>query len=139
MQQETIRARLVQRIGNARDAHAFAEASAEVWRRIDLELVPVIGTRGVEVLFSRALYLTSARFPWLAMAGNSQDGALQLAWFKAAVERAEAVAAAEASCAVLATFTELLSALIGVALTERLLDPVWALLPPAPTLENENS
>lgn len=137
MRREVIRARLVQRIGDASDGNTFVEATADVWRGIAAELIPVIGVRGVDVLYSRALYLTSASFPWLAMTGSQEDGAAELADLKARLATAEAAVAAEASFALLATFTELLSALIGEALTDRLLNPVWVPQPPASTPENE--
>lgn len=136
MRRKVIRARLVQRIGDASDGNSFVEATADVWREIAAELIPVIGVRGVDVLFSRALYLTSVRFPWLATTGDQEDGD-ELADLKARLAAAEAVVAAEASFALLATFIELLSALIGEALTDRLLTPVWEPQPPASTPENE--
>jgi hypothetical protein len=44
--------------------------------------------------------------------------------------------AAEASAALLATFTELLATLIGAPLTDRLLDPVWTASAPPVGREN---
>jgi hypothetical protein len=93
----------------------------------------VIGTRGVDILFSRSLHVTSKTFPCLAIAGNYGDSAAPLASVKARIETCELTVATEASYFLLVTFTELLAALIGESLTERLLDPVLA----PPPLEQE--
>lgn len=135
MLRDAIRATLAHRAGDSPDAGTVAEATISTWHQMVAQLAPVIGVRGVDVLFSRALHLTSASFPWLAIAGEQGDGAAQQASFRAQLEIHETVVAAEASCALLVTFTELLATLIGGPLTERLLRPVWA--PPSPASEQE--
>ena len=132
---EAIRRTLANRAGSAPDARAVAEGTLSIWSQVAAQLVPVNGARGVEVLFSRSLHLTSAAFPWLAIARNSGDSVGSLASFTARLEAREAAAAAEASHALLVTFTELLATLIGESLTQRLLSPVWA--PPSSTSEQE--
>lgn len=131
MLREAIRMTLAHRAGDAPDASAIANATLDAWQEVAARLAPVIGARGVDVLFGRALYLTSATFPWLAMTGEYGDGAARLASFRARLETHEAAVAAEAGYVLLATFTELLATLIGTSLTERLLSPVWAPAPPA--------
>jgi hypothetical protein len=112
-----------------------AEATLIIWRRMAALLAPVIGVRGVDVLFSRALQLTSKAFPCLAIAGAQGDSAVLLANLKAKLAANATNDAMEAGHALLVTFTELLSTLIGESLTERLLSPVLA--SPAPISEQE--
>jgi hypothetical protein len=99
-------------------------------------LAPVIGVRGVDVLFRRSLHLTSARFPWLVVAGDEAAGAAALlAALEARLTNRAPDVAAEASRALLVTFVELLAGIIGEPLTDRLLGAVWA--PATPTSEPE--
>jgi hypothetical protein len=126
---ESIRTTLALRAGSVPDARATAEAAAATWRRVDLQLAPVIGARGLTVLFSRALHQTSAVFPWLAGGVDREGSADPLHCVMASLAGQPAAAAAEASYALLLTFAELLAALIGEPLTERLLAPVWTARP----------
>ena len=128
-----------QRIGEASDARAVAEAAAGTWDQVAAALVPVIGVRGVYALFNRALNLISATSPWLVIDGGQGDDGARVAEFKACLESQEAAVAAEAARAVLAKFIELLSGLIGAALTERLLMPIWAAEAPVAKVEDEAS
>lgn len=123
---ETMRSMLVQIAGDAPSSSAAAEAMLGTWHQMAVRLVPVIGVRGVDAILGRALHLTRAAFPWLAIAGGDDDGAAQLASFAARLETSDAAAAAEVSHALLLNFIELLAGLIGESLTERLLGPVWA-------------
>jgi hypothetical protein len=90
------------------------------------QLAPVIGSRGFEVLFGRALHMTSTTFPWLEVGANRSVGGSPLPSLEGCLARQDPAAAAEASYTLLLTFTELLTALIGESLTTRLLAPVWA-------------
>jgi hypothetical protein len=91
------------------------------WRRISAQLVALIGESGFCALFGRALRTMAVRFEWLSVnpARKSIDGLLS------ALERdlagAERTVADIANAELLNTFTRQLSALIGEALTARLL------------------
>jgi hypothetical protein len=122
---ETIRATLAQRGGDAPDASAVAEATASTWRQVAALLTPVIGARGVEVIFRRALSLTSKDFSWLALGEPQGDSAALLVSLQALLAGQEPDVAVEAACALLMTFFELLITLIGESLTEHLVSPVW--------------
>ena len=126
MQHEAILRTLVQGAGEVPDAKTVADAMLKTWHRMAMRLTPVIGTRGVEALFSRALHITSKDFPWLAVTVNDGNGAAILANLKVHLVAREADVALNASYTLLMTFTELLTTLIGESLTSRLLDPVWA-------------
>lgn len=134
-----IRGALVHRAGNVPDAGAVANATLELWNQVAALLAPVIGTRGVDVLFSRSLYLTGSVFPLLVIAaGDQRDMADLLGGVNARLASCETNEAIEASHALLVTFTELLATLIGESLTEQLLRPAWAVSPPASVQETES-
>ena len=122
---ETIRITLARRAGEVPDASTVAAATLNIWQLVDAKLVPVIGTTGVEVLFIRSLHLTSAAFPWLAIAETQRESAALLTSVKTRLAEHETHTATEAAYTLLVTFTELLSTMIGESLTERLLSPVW--------------
>lgn len=137
MHHETIRRTLAQGAGDSPDARAIAESVLGVWHQMAHRLVPVIGTRGVDAVLNRSLYLTSKTYPWLAIACNGENSALLIAGLRECIASRETVDATEASQTLLANFTELLATLIGVSLTLRLLAPVW--VPPAPDSEQEKA
>jgi hypothetical protein len=91
------------------------------WRGIGIQLVPLIGESGLCALFGRALRTLAVRYEWLSVdtARKSIDALL------VALERdmagVESAVADIANAELLNTFTRQLSALIGEALTARLL------------------
>ncbi len=127
---EAIRRTLAQRAGDPPEARAVVEATLSTWHDIASRLAPVIGRRGVEVLFRRSLHLTSDTFPLPVSIGEDETSASLVANFRSRLASREQHAAAEAGYTVLVTFTDLLATRSGDALTERLLSPVWA-PPPA--------
>lgn len=131
MNRQIIRRTLLQRAGGLADAGAIADATLSIWADAALQLAPVIGAQGADVLFRRSLHITSKTFPWLAVAGNGVVNAVLAANLQARLAGREAAVAIEASEALLVAFTELLASLIGSPLTEHLLAPIWALPSPA--------
>jgi hypothetical protein len=132
---EAIRVTLAQRAGVAPDASAVAEATTSTWSQVAALLTPVIGARGVDVIFRRSLYLTSKAFPWLAFGEEHRDSAALLESLKARLAGRDTDVAAEAGYILMVTFIELLTTLIGESLTERMVSPVWA--PPLQPAEQE--
>jgi hypothetical protein len=120
-----IREALIRLTGNATDVHAIADATVINWHQMAARLAPMIGARGVDTLFDRALHLTSRTFPWLAVVGADRDSQTLLASLKTHLTSQEPAVGAAAAAALLVTFTELLASLVGDSLTERLLGPVW--------------
>ena len=135
---EAIRRTLEARAGGAPDAAAVAEATIDTWHQVADRLAPVIGMQGVNVLLSRSLHLTSAAFPWLVNPGDRGSNAAQLATLEARLAGCKPEASAEAGCALLVTFTELLTTLIGEPLAGRLLSPVWEPQSSAPEREAQS-
>lgn len=111
-------------------ADQIAEVSARLWLDIDQALNPIIGRRGVAALYSRGLQLAAATFPCLkALAPAAAAATLDPAPLRIALAQQDAGLAAAASLATLQAFHGVLCSLVGAALTERLLHPVWALSP----------
>jgi hypothetical protein len=132
---ETIRSTLAHHTRDAPDAIVVAEATTDAWRRVTALLTPIIGARGIDVIFRRSLYLASKSFPWLAFGEEHGGSAVLLVNLKARLAGRDTESAIEASCTLGVTFIELLTTLIGESLTERLVRPVWAF--PSPPSEQE--
>lgn len=132
---EMIRRTLAHHAGTAPDPDTVAEATFIIWNLVATQLTPVIGTKGVDILFRRSLHLTTFSFPWLAMAEAFEDTPSMLSSTKTRLASQETRVSTEAGCALLITFTELLKTLIGESLTGRLLGKIW--VSPSPTTEQE--
>jgi len=128
----------MQRAGDALEASVVAEATLGILQQIASQLTPVIGSRGVDALFRRSLHLTRTFLPWLVQSEVSDDSTVLLASLKAGLADLEPNAAIEASHALLMTFTNLLTSLIGKSLTKRLLSQVWVPLSPASEQETKS-
>ena len=102
----------------------IAQTAREVWQRIEASLTPIVGQRGVAALCRRSLLLSSDRPPpgMIDLDVTSVD---VLAELQRASERQTAEVAMEMNAAMLETFRELLTKLIGASLAERLLRPAW--------------
>jgi hypothetical protein len=117
-----VRRTVLEGAGDRPDAVAVARSTVATWRQLDARLAPVIGKRGVEVLFVRATHLSSRSFPWLG--GNRDAVGNPLETLRGRLESREGPVAADAACTVLVTFAALLATLIGDSLSKRLLAPV---------------
>ena len=99
-----------------------SEAAIRTWEQVEWRLVPIIGQDGFRALYRRGLYLTSAAFPWLTAPRPTRADS-PLADLKLRLDGETPLRAAEASRALLTTFTRLLTDLIGAALTQHILKP----------------
>lgn len=120
----------------AADSATVAAVSVRTWTRVVAQLAPIIGPRGVDSLFRRSVQLTRAEYPWLEAGPETPDGDFPAETFEGCLAVRDSEAAAEASIELLAAFTELLEALVGPGLTQRLLDPVWIVPSPPETKES---
>jgi hypothetical protein len=109
--------------GLASDASRAAHALplVQTWSRLGRQLVPLIGDNGFGALFGRTLRLVAPAYPWLSVDASRKAGAALLAALEADLAAADAAAACAANGALMSTFTRQLGALIGPALTARLL------------------
>jgi hypothetical protein len=121
--------------GDRANASVVAEAAIHAWIRTALELTPVIGQEGVRALYARCMVLARSTYPWLPASELSASQAKALADLRQSLEGREPAEALEASIAFLTLVAELLGALIGEALTTRLLRSAWGNDVPDPTTQ----
>lgn len=96
-------------------------AALTQWSSVVAALSPIIGLRGVTALFHRSLKLQQAEHACLASVRIDVQQPDALATMEAALLEESEAAAAAAHEALLKTFIDLLGALIGPALAERLI------------------
>ncbi|RNF83338.1 hypothetical protein EER27_12665 [Lysobacter psychrotolerans] len=106
------------------------------WQEVDAVLSPVIGQRGVAMLYKRSLFLIGSAHPWLAGMHQGVQPTVDLEALKSAFAQQSSANAATAGGDFLQTFYELLTSLVGPSLTERLLRPVWAHFPSGPPAQD---
>ena len=104
----------------------IAELTAVICRDIDAALTPIIGRLGAAALLNRSLHLTARTHGWLAVLGEGDQMAFDMAALKLALAQQTSAEAAASSALFLTTFNDMLIKLIGASLAERLLHPVWA-------------
>ena len=117
-------------------ARAIAERNSATWRHFDTMLSPIIGHGGVAALYRRSLFLVRADHPWLP---GAHDGALdpvEFAELESAIAEQTAHDAKVATETLVNNFRDLLSDLVGPALTERLLRPVPSLTSHGDTVQD---
>lgn len=91
------------------------------WVRIKDQLVPLIGELGFCALFGRAARLLAARYDWIDVDASRKSAFALLAALEQAMAAVDPAEARIANAELMATFTRQLSALVGEALTARLL------------------
>jgi hypothetical protein len=126
---------LRQLIDSALAIHAGAsqdivvEQALQKWEQLARHLSPLIGEAGFCALYGRALRLTSQRDcqPAAAASSGALAGSISqlLTSLKQTLTAAGPDNAGNANAALLATFTRLLSTLIGEAMTIRLMNAAW--------------
>ncbi len=117
---------LATRVGEDADAAQIAGALLTIWVEIDRVLAPIIGERGVALLYKRSIYLTMQSHPWLSHTHEGAETAMHLEGLEAAFAQQSNSDAAAAGHALLLKFHQLLASLIGPSLTQRLLRSVLA-------------
>jgi hypothetical protein len=106
------------------DAERVADVAASTWREIHVVLSPVIGAGGVAALYQRAQHLIRGAYPWLAAVRDDPLRAVEFADLQRALSQQTSAQIVAANGALLQSFSDLLTSLIGVSLTERLLRSV---------------
>ncbi|MEO6138631.1 MAG: hypothetical protein ABIP11_08225 [Luteimonas sp.] len=106
------------------DAARIARRTVAILHAIDAAMAPIISQRGVSALYQRSLFLIRPGFPWLVAV---YEGALvpgDFSTLQTALAEQSAEDAMLGTTALLNTFHDLLSSLIGESLTERLLGSI---------------
>jgi hypothetical protein len=91
------------------------------WSRLGRQLVPLIGEGGFVALFNRSARLLAPPRAWLSIDASRRTSALLLAALEQDLAAADPGEAAATHEALMNTFVRQLGALIGPALTARLL------------------
>jgi hypothetical protein len=104
----------------------IAGLAIRIWESIADELTPIIGEDGFTILYARALYINQSVFPWLAAGQAPQQDDSQFASLRLSLEGRTNTEVVEASKALLVTFTDILSVLIGEQLTAGILRSAWS-------------
>lgn len=115
---------LMQRVRSGANSAALADGVIDVWRQIENVLVPILGRRGMTVLFKRALSVTGKTVPWLAVVDQQSMTEMDFDALRTACAAQPANAVADGARAFFKSFYDLLSSLIGASLTAQLLSPV---------------
>ena len=133
---QLIAAILADRTRNDVGAEGVSRGVVSLCENIGAALAPIVGRRGVAVLYKRSLFLTSREHPVLSGMHEDVQSTMDpspLAAVLASLSEAEANAV---GAALLQSFYELLGSLVGTSLTERLLSALWNhTLNDQPTLE----
>ena len=94
-------------------------------RSIDVALAPIISQRGVAALYRRSLFLVRPGHPWLVTVYDAAAIPGDFDALHGAVAGQSAHVALDGTAALLTTFHDLLTSLIGESLTARLLHSIW--------------
>ncbi|MET3109195.1 hypothetical protein AAKU67_004352 [Oxalobacteraceae bacterium GrIS 2.11] len=118
----------------------WGDESMLLWERLSVELVPIIGDSGFSALYKRSLTLTGVKFPWILESDTKLQVNTSFNGFITLLKHREVHEATETIILLLVVFTDLLTTLIGLSLTTRILFSAWgddAFDLPAPEQKNE--
>ena len=122
---QRIAAILANRVPNGAGADAVARCVVSLCTDIGAALAPIVGSRGVAVLYKRSLFLTSREHPALSGMHENVQSTMDLSPLAAALASLSEAEANAVGAALLQSFYELLGSLVGLSLTERLLGALW--------------
>jgi hypothetical protein len=120
------------------DSSAIAGVLVRDFRHIDGLLTPILGQRGVALLFQRSLRQAGTSHRWLGGDPEPGQAGFDLDAVKASLEARDGAEAKLGATALLRAFHDLLASLIGQTLTERLLGPVWTTSPTPPSAQDDS-
>lgn len=96
------------------------------WRTLATHFSPLVGETGFGALFGRALRVCGPEHAWLGGTAAPSSVAALLTALEEKLASVDTAQAAQGNAALLTAYITLLSAMIGEALTTRLLDSAWA-------------
>jgi hypothetical protein len=115
---------MTQQVGLRPDPDRIASAAITVYTQLLSTLSPLLGELGSAALLCRSLRLTETAFPCYTEVRRAEADGLLYA-VGVCLRRQASDIASEASIALLATYLELLTTLIGERLTRQLLQEEW--------------
>lgn len=102
-------------------APGAVERLLQRWHWLAEKLTPLVGERGFCALYGRAVRLVLPSFGWLTASQPCTSITSLLETLRGDLSSVDGITAAAGNTALFTTFTKLLTALIGEALTNRLL------------------
>ena len=105
----------------------IAETAIGMLLPLAKNLTVIIGYNGFKALFDRGLHTAGKKYPWLVAAEDSSDRLSGPESLKAALCEQEPHEASQATALLFSTLLDLLVALIGQALTLKLLSASWGI------------
>lgn len=120
-----IAAVLANRIRSQAGADSAAKCVASLCEDIGIALTPIVGPRGVAALYKRSLFLTSHEHPVLSGLHEGLHTTMDVSRLTTTLTALSEAEANTVGTALLQSFYELLSSLVGLSLTERLLSSLW--------------
>jgi len=102
-----------------------ADTAIVLWERMATQIIAIIGVGGFNSLYARSLFLTQSGFPWLNGCELPCPVDQRFTALKNCLEEQAPGDALEANNRLLCTFTDILAALIGEALTSSILRSAW--------------
>ncbi|MBA5607181.1 hypothetical protein H3H36_17635 [Duganella sp. FT3S] len=112
------------RIAVSRDRSRVPAASAALSRALAQHLTAIIGERGFDALYARSLHQVGAAYPWLAEPEHD-EGKTPFSQLEQRLQEQSMPVASEASIALLCTFIDILTLLIGELVTSSILRAAW--------------
>lgn len=102
-----------------------ADAAIVLWEQLATQIIAIIGVGGFSSLYTRSLFLTQPRFPWLVRGAPTQLVDERFVQLKKNLDSQPPGAAIAANNHLLRTFTDILADLIGEELTSSILRSAW--------------
>lgn len=115
---------VIELLGTGAGSARIAESALGTWQAIEAALEPIIGPLGFSAIYGRAVKLARVEHPFLADIQGPATAPPSLQRLHAVLQDRPADAAAAAHSTLLVSFCEVLSSLVGAALSERLLRTV---------------
>ena len=104
---------------------AVIDVTIELWEKLATELISLIGEGGFQSMYSRSLHLVSTDFPWMEQTHPWQRMDNGFPDLRKSFESRDQHEVGQASVALLTTFIDLLTTLIGELLTTSILGTAW--------------
>jgi len=106
-------------------AYLFAGGLTVLWDKLAAAIILLIGEAGFYSLYSRSLFLTQSKFPWLDFDNSAGQANPCFENLKASLQQQPEAIAIEANRQLLITLTDILASLIGDSLTNNVLNSAW--------------
>jgi hypothetical protein len=120
-----LQALVVKAIGLSPDP--IAETAMRMLLPLSNNLTVIVGHNGFKALLDRGMHAAGKKHPWLVTAEDSSDRLSSPESLKAALCKQEPAEATQAAALLFSSLLELLVALIGQALTLKLLSASWGI------------